>query len=223
MTRRIRPLRFSCWLAAGLGAWALGLAGCNNVFAPKHRVVVDAIAAPGLAPQFSGKSYRLIAKKSTVANPQVQVSVVKACVDAALGGKGMFEAPANAAPEVFIEVGFGVDATPRVDASTRETFLQLSARSNPTKAFDRGAGPEIWDVRVAVMGVTGRMETAMPLLATVASEYIGTDTKLETKIEIPQNSAAIKAVREGAINTLEGRGAVAPGTGAAAVKPVTTK
>lgn len=223
MMRCLRFPQFPAWLAAGVCSSFLWLAGCNNVFAPKHRVFVDSIAAAGIAPQFSGKSYRLLAKKSAVSNPQTQVAVIKACVDAALGGKGMFEAPANAAPELFIEVSFGVDATPRVDAASRETFLQLSARSNPTKAFDRSSGPEVWDVRVSVQGISGRMETAMPLLATVASEYIGTDTKLETKIEIPQNSPAIKAVREGAINTLEGRGTVAPGAGNAAVKPVSTK
>ncbi len=206
-----------------LAAAALAMAGCNNIFVPKHRVLVDAIAAPGLQFQPSGTSYRLVARKSTVANVQAQVSVIKACVDAALVGKGMFEAPANVAPDLFIEVGFGVVATPRVDAAARETYLQLAARANASRGVDRGTGPEVWDVRVAVMGVAGRMETAMPLLAAVAADYLGTDTKLETRIEIPQNASAIDTVRQNAIKTLEGReGAGSPAAAGAAVNPVKT-
>ena len=208
---------------AGGVALVLLLAGCNNIFVPKHRVLVDAIAAPGLEQKFSGLSYRLIARKSAVANAQEQVSVIKACVDAALAGRGMFEAPENAAPDLFIEVAFGVDTTPRVEAASRETFLQLSARTNPARSMEKSTGAEIWDVRVAVRGVTGRMESAMPLLATVASEHIGTDSKLETNIEIPQSSPAVKAVREGAINTLEGKRGAVPGAAGAAVKGVTTR
>lgn len=219
-------------------SWALPplvfllFAGCNSVLTPKHRVLVDAISAPGVPMKASGTSYRLLAKKSTVTNVQAQVAVIKACVDAALAGKGMYEPPANVAPDLFIEVAYGVDATPRVDAASRETFLQLSARANPSKAVDRGTGPELWDVRVSVLGVAGRIETAMPLLSAVAADYIGTDTKLETRIEIPQNSPVIGSVRETAIKTLEGRPAAnpndpsAPSTAAAAnaaVKPVTTR
>ena len=230
MNSWLRLLQNPAWLAAG--AAALLVAGCNNIFIPKHRVLVDAISAPGLVATLSGTSYRLLAKKSVVTSGQGQISVITACVDAALSGKGMFEAPPNVAPEIFIEVGFGVDVTPRIDAAARETFLQLSARSNPTKALDRGTGPEIWDVRVAVLGISGRMETAMPLLSAVAADYLGTDTKLESRIEIPQNSPVIGSVRETAIKTLEGQGpagagaAGAPSAAAAAnaaVKPVITK
>ena len=228
--------RFSRTLPWVLGAsCAMLLAGCNNMFTPKYRVLVDSIAAPGV-PQPSGTSYRLLAKKSVVTQVPAQVSVIKACVDAALATKGMFEPPANVAPDVFIEVGYGVDTTPRVDVAARETFLQLSARANPDKSVDRGTGPELWDVRVAVLGHSGRMETAMPLLTAVAVDYMGTDTKLETKIEIPQNSPVIGTVRENAIKTLEGRPAAAPAGATpnpgqpsaaaaanAAVTPVTTK
>ena len=221
-----RPSPSSRWLRLPVAAVVLTFAGCNNIFVPKHRVLVDSIAAPGLAFKPSGTSYRLLAKKSTVANVQAQVAVIKACVDAGLSGKGMFEAPDNVPPDLFIEVGYGVVATPRVDASSRETFLQLSARANPARVIDRGNGPELWDVRVAVMGVAGRMETAMPLLASVAADYMGTDTKLETKIEIPQNSTAVGSVRENAIKVLEGKGPAGgrdPAAAGAAVNPVTTK
>ena len=230
------PVSFSRLLACVAGA-AVVFSGtaCSNLFVAKHKVLVDAIAAPGVVPQQSGVSYRLVAKKSVVSQVQAQVAVIKACVDAALTTKGMFEPPANVAPDIFIEVGYGVDQTPRVDPAARETFLQLSARANPEKSVDRGTGPELWDVRVAVLGIAGRLETAMPLLCAVAADYMATDTKLETKVEIPQNAPAIGAVRESAIKTLESKATTAPakpdepttGTAkaeaSAAVTPVTTK
>ncbi len=224
MNSPLRILPPPVWLTLGL--LALLLVGCDNIFMPKHRVLVDAISAPGYVPKLSGTSYRLVAKKSVVTNVQAQVPVIKACIDAALAGKGMFEPPSTVAPEIFIEVAYGVDATPRVEAAARETFLQLSARSNPTRATEKGVGPELWDIRVAVLGVAGRIETAMPLLATVAADYMGTDTKLETRVEIPQKSPAVESVRETAIKTLEGEAAGKPGAEAAAraqVEPVRTK
>ena len=213
---------------------AMFSAGCGNIFVAKHKVLVDAIAAPGYSPAHSGVSYRLLAKKAVVNQMQAQVPVIKACIDAALAGKGMFEPPSNVAPDIFIEVGYGVDTTPKVDAAARETFLQLTARANTDKSVDRGAGPELWDVRISVLGVAGRMETAMPLLSAVAADYMGTDSKLEKKIEIPQNSPAIVAVRSTAIKNLESKALPASGAGAsgqpsaaaaanAAVTPVTTK
>lgn len=189
-------------------AWAAGAlvctAGCNNIFVAKHKVLVDAITAPGLEKP-TGKSYRLLAKKSVVSQTQVQIPVVKACVDAALVGLGMYEPPANVAPDLFIEVGYGTDSTGRVDPSTRETFLQLSARQNPEKSLDKGTGPEVWDVRVAVLGIAGRIEAAMPLLCAVAANYIATDTHMETKVDIPQNSPMVASVRESAIKALEAK------------------
>jgi len=195
-------LRMFVWMAAT--AAALGLAGCENPFIAKHKVLVDAISAPGVEKP-SGKSYRLIARKSVVTQSQVQVQVVKACVDAALVSLGMYEPPATVAPDMFIEVGFGTDTTGRVDPSARETFIQLSARDNPEGAIDKGTGPELWDVRVAVLGIAGRTESAMPLLCAVAANYIATDTKMEAKIDIPQNSPMVSSVRESAIRNLEAK------------------
>lgn len=190
------------------------LPGCANIFVSKHKVLVDAIAAPGVTKP-TGQSYRLLAKKSTVSNTSMQVAVIKACIDAALVTAGLYDAPPNVAPDMFIEVAYGTDAGPRVDPQARETFLQLSARSNPDKNLERTTGPELWDVRVGVLGVAGRAETAMPLLAAVAANYIAQDTKAEAKIEIPQNAPSIAAVREQAIKALEGKAAVPPEAAAA--------
>lgn len=193
-------------------AWTIGAsvvlagAGCANIFVAKHKVLVDAISVAG-AEKPSGQSYRLLAKKSVVAQATVQIPVVKACVDAALSGQGMFEAPPNVAPDLFIEVGYGTDTSGRLDPASRETYLQLSARENASGGIDRGTGPEVWDVRVAVLGIAGRVESAMPLLSAVAANYLATDTHLETKVDIPQNSPMILAVRENAIKSLEAKAA----------------
>jgi hypothetical protein len=194
---------------------ALVLSGCNNIFVAKHKVLVDSISAPGITKP-AGQSYRLVAKKAVVIQGQGQVAVIKACIDAALSGQGMFEPPPTVAPDIFIEVGYGTDTAGRVDPSARETYLQLSARTNPDKSPDRGTGPEIWDVRVAVLGVAGRIETAMPLLCAVAANYMATDTHMETKVDIPQNSPMIGAVRETAIKTLEAKATSAQPPAAAA-------
>lgn len=211
VVKRMNPLgRFSRVLAWGLGVGlALFGAGCGNIFIAKHKVLVDAISAPGTTKP-TGKSYRLLAKKSVVSQAQVQIPVVKACVDAALVGQGMYEPPANVAPDLFIEVGYGTDTTGRIDPAQRETFLQLSARDNPDRSVDKGTGQEVWDVRVAVLGISGRVESAMPLLCAVAANYIATDTHMETKIEIPKNSPMVSMVRESAIKSLEGKSASAP-------------
>jgi hypothetical protein len=201
-------LRRFCSVRNGVACAAacagLLIAGCSNIFIPKHKVLVDAIAAPGVEKP-SGKSYRLVAKRSVVSAIQAQVPVIKACVDAALLGQGMFEAPPNSPPDIFIEVSYGRDAAARIDPSARETFLQLSARSNPDGALDRATGSEIWDVMVAVLGVAGGVETAMPLLSAVAATHVATNTRMEMKFDIPQNSPMIEAVRTSAIKTLEAK------------------
>src|SRR5262245_10371336 len=86
--KRMKPSGFlSRMFAWAMGAAvALGISGCGNIFIAKHKVLVDAISVPG-AVKPSGKSYRLLAKKSVVSQAQVQIPVVKACVDAALASQ----------------------------------------------------------------------------------------------------------------------------------------
>ncbi len=198
----LRRLR-SIFAGVTLAALAAGLLpGCRNIFIPRHKVLVDAISSVG-AEKPTGKSYKLVAKRSVVSAIPVQVPVVKACVDAALAGQGMFEAPPNVPPDMFIEVSYGRDTSARVDAGARETFLQLSARANPERSMDKATGPELWDVKVAVLGVAGAIETAMPLLSAVAANHLASDTRIEMKVDIPQNSPIIESVRSSAIKTLE--------------------
>jgi len=200
---RFRRTLFPPALALGALTILLG-AGCKNMFVPKQKVLVDAISAPGIAKP-SGLSYRLVAKKSVVTSQTAQLPVIAACLNSALVGAGMFEAPPKVPSDLFIEVTYGMDTAGRVDPSTRETFLQLSARSNHAHSMDTSHEEELWDVRVAVTGVVGRIESAMPLLCWVAASYAGSDTRVETTIEILQNSPAVAAVREGALKILDAK------------------
>jgi hypothetical protein len=188
-----------------LGVLLLG-AGCSNPFVPKFTVLVDSIASPE-AKKPAGQSYRLVARPSVVNQLPIQVPVIAACVSTALTGVGMFEAPPGVPSDLVIELSFGSEASPRVEAVARETFLQLSARTNPDRSVDKPTGPEVWDVRVAVLGLNpgSPVESAMPLLSSVAANYLASDTHVETEIDIPQNSPTITAIRDGAIKTLEAK------------------
>jgi hypothetical protein len=203
-----------------LGSVVMFAAGCSNPFIAKYKVLVDSIAAPGVTKP-NGLSYRLVAKPSVISQTPVQVPIIAACVNAALAGTGMFEAPPNVASDLVIEVGFGTDNTVRVDPVARETYLQLSARSNPEGSLEKATGPELWDVRVAVLGLSpgSPIESAMPLLSSVAVNYLATDTHLETQVEIPHNSPTILAVRDTAIKTLEEKYPGNPNTAKAGTLP----
>lgn len=206
-----------CAMGAGV---ALGSAGCLSVFVPKHEVIVDAISAPGTIKP-TNKSYRLLAKKAVVTQAHMHVPVVKACVDAALVAQGLYEAPSTVPPDLFIEVTYGTDTSSNLDPASRETFLQLSARNNPSRSLDRSAGEELWDIRVAVRGIAGHVESAMPLLCSVAANYMGTDTHAETKVAVPKNSPAVTIVRQAALQTLESGANVAGASSAAPAAPAT--
>ena len=219
----MNPLRrYFSPLVRALGAGAiLATAGCADLFVVKQKIMIDAISAPD-APKPAGQSYRLVARKTVVSAQQAQVPVIKACVDAALIRWGMYEAPPNVPSDIFIELNYGMDTTSRVDASLRESFLQLSARANTAHTVDLAKEEELWDVRVAVRGLAGRLESAMPMLSTVAAKYIATDTRVETTLEIADNSPEVKATRETAMKAL-GRLPPPAATATSSAAPATVK
>lgn len=202
MIRRSFSLRGLALITAISMAWVTS--GCGNIFTPKHKVTVDAICAAGV-PKPAGQSFRLVAKRSNLGLGQVNIGVLSACVSAALAHAGMYEAPVAVAPDLVIEVSCGQESGTRADPGSRETYLDLSARPNTAKAMQRTADPEIWNVRVSIQGLSGRIETSMPLLAAVAASYTAADTRFQTQIEVPQNDASITAVREAALKTLEAK------------------
>lgn len=188
----------SVLLAVGM---VVGTAGCAGMFQTKQRVLVDAIAALD-APKPAGQSYRVIKKAGLLSQP-ASFTVIKACVDAGLARAGMYEAPSNVPSDIFVEINYGMDTTTRIDAAARESFLQLSARSNRKRTIDDFKGEEeLWDVRVAITGLAGRLESVMPLLSTVGSKYVGTDTHVETVLQISDGSPEVSALRESVIRAL---------------------
>jgi hypothetical protein len=188
--------------------WALGLilpflSGCESgVLATKQRVYVDAITAPPEVLREAGPSYHLTAQRAMVAGQQASLPAIAACVNAALAGRGLFEAQPTAVPDLFIEVTYGRNALPREVQYGNEVHLRLVARRNLARTVLQTESEEVWDVRVGVPGVNARLESAMPLLATVASEHIGKDTQSEVPFDMLKNSPAVQAVRDTATRAL---------------------
>jgi hypothetical protein len=202
--------RIRAWAAAVTLLTSVALSsGCGSVFIGKLHLWVDALTATD-APKPNGLSYRLVWRRSAL-TPPAALPVIGECVRAALNGRGMFEAPPRIAPDVFIEVSYGRDAAPQIQAADRETFLQLSGRTNPEKSLVRPTGHEIWDVRVALRGLRGPVENAMPALAAVASDHLGADTRVQSRLDIPRNAPEIELVRQAALKALQ---APSPSAGA---------
>jgi hypothetical protein len=194
-SRGAHPCVISLVLGLSVFPW---LTACTGVLATKQRVFVDAITAPPEPPKEGGTSYRLLAKKSVVSGQPVHVPAVIACVNAALSGKGMFEAPPGTPADLFIEVSYGRNSLPREVPHANEAYLQLTARKNISRTLEPTDVEEVWDVKVAVPGVTGRMEVALPLLAAVASEHVGTDTQYEVPIDVLKKSPVVESVLQNA-------------------------
>jgi hypothetical protein len=204
-TRAMKPNsapRVRAWAAAVTLLVSLALSsGCGSVFFGKLHVLVDALTATD-APKPNGLSYRLLWRRSAMSPPVAQ-PIIAECVRAALNGRGMFEAPPRVPPDVFVEVGYGRDSAPQIQASDRETFLQLSGRTNPEKSLITPTGHEVWDVRVALRGLRGPVENAMPALASVASDHLGADTRVQSRVDIPRNAPEIELVRQAALKALQ--------------------
>ena len=187
--------------------------GCGTVVGPKQRVGVDAICAVG-ATKPTGKTFRLLEKRTVKAGQPVKSEILTACVAAALVREGMVETAVGAPADLVIEMNLSVQGGLRADPMMLDTVLELSARGNAARAIEGAREPEVWNVRASIQGLRGRMENALPLLASVAAGAAATDTKVLTKMEVAENAPAVIAVRDAAVKTLEAR-AVARGESAA--------
>lgn len=201
-------------LAGGMIAAAMLLGtGCETVSGPRQRVGVDAICAVGVTKP-TGKTFRLLEKRTVKAGQPVKSEILAACVGAALVREGMVEAAAGAPADLEIEMNLSIQGGLRADPMMLDTVLELSARGNAARTTEGARGPEVWNVRASIRGLRGRMENALPLLATVVAGAAATDTKILTKVEVAENAPAVVAVREAAVKALEAR-AVARGESAA--------
>jgi hypothetical protein len=189
-------------LSLSMGAPGLFL-GCSTI--PTHEVSVDAISDG--QPVFSGLSYRLVARDPVLTREVLQYNLALACVNAALGGKGMYAASGNNHPDILIELDYGeapmlvLPGVPRM----HELYLQLSARKYRADAPARNyRGEEIWNVRVSVKDPDPGVEHVLPLLTAVAADYAGSEHQPDSSIEVPDNAPTVVSIKN----------AVASGTGA---------
>lgn len=184
-------------LSLGMGVMIL-VSGCSSV--PTHSVSVDAIS-DGSA-KLSGVSYRLIPRDPVLAREILQYNLALTCVNAALGGKGMYAVSANAAPDILIELDYGEAPMLVLPGTARlhELYLQLSARKYRGDAPARNfKGEEIWNVRVSVKDPDPGLEHVLPLLAAVATDYAGVDHQPDNSIEVADTAAAVVSVKNAAV------------------------
>jgi hypothetical protein len=177
-------------LTAALALAAAGLAGCA-AFEVKQEVRIDAIASTKTVAR--GPSYILNVRNPALVKEGQTYNRALAAVSAALESKGQFLALPRTDPEYVVEIDFGVgNAIQQVNSGPiQEKFLTLSARD-----YVRGGrGEELWNIRVSVTEAGSSLDHALPLLAVVALENAGLDTRGETVIEIPIKSPTVARVR----------------------------
>jgi len=170
----------------------IGMGGCK-ILPPAQPVAVDSISDPAAS---LTQSYRLVPKDRAGAKNGGHATAI-AAIKAALETRGMFEAPEGTRPEAWVEFDYGVGNTlPRVDGSRLvEKYLQLSARKSPDTTQAGTRGGEIWNVRTTLATPGSNVGNALPLLAAVAADYIGRDTRAEQIIKVPENSPAVVHVK----------------------------
>jgi hypothetical protein len=182
------------WRLLVAGALFGLLAGCESL--TSREVIVDAINDPKLTP---GLSYRLVSRVnpalSTRGEPLNNKAV--AYVVAALATRGLFEAPEKVVPDMIIELDYGVgQPTPHVYlGNVREKYLQLLARRYNERAPVRQPGDELWSVKVSVEERSPNIEPCLPVLATVAGDYAGTNTLTQKRLSISDKDPAVVLVK----------------------------
>ncbi len=186
-------------IAAIVGAMLLAAStGCSTM--TTHTMSVDAIT-DGPA-KFSGVSYRLVPRDPVLTREVLQYNLAVTCVNAALGGKGMFPVSGNVTPELLIEIDYGEMPMLVLPGSPRlhELYLQMSARKYRADAPARNfRGDEIWNVRVSVKDPDPGLEHVLPILAAVATDYAGIERQPDNTIEVPDNAPEVVAVRNAAV------------------------
>ena len=181
---------------AGLSL-ALGISGCA-AFEVKQEVHVDAITSTKTLAR--GASFILAVRNPALAK-EAQTNIrALAAVGAALESKGQFMAPDRTDPQYVVEVDYGIgNSVQQVNSGpVQDKFLSLSARD-----YVRGGrGEELWNIRVSLTEAGSSIDYTLPLLAVVALDHAGTDTRGDTTFEVAIKSpvvARIRALTESAV------------------------
>jgi hypothetical protein len=166
------------------------LAGCA-AFDIKQEVRIDAIASTKAIAR--GSSFIVNVRNPALVKEEQTYNRALAAVTAALESKGQFMAPPRTDPEYVVEIDYGVGSAIQQPMSgpIQEKFLVLSARD-----YVRGGrGEELWNIRVSVTEAGTNLDHTLPLLAVVATDNAGMDTRGETTIEIPIKSPSVARIR----------------------------
>ena len=91
---------------AGATLLAAAFAGCAT--SSTYKVKVDAITKP--VPTASGVSYALKSKDPRLGEENLRYREAAEFVKTALSGKGLYEAPSEAAADMIVELDYGMDA-----------------------------------------------------------------------------------------------------------------
>lgn len=177
-------------IAVAVISLAALLAGCS-AFTVKQSVRVDAIASTKSVAR--GASFILAVRNPALIKEANTHTRALASVTAALESKGQFLAPERTDPQYVVEVDYGIGNSIQQAYSgpIQEKFLSLSARD-----FVRGGrGEELWNIRVSVTEAGSNIDYSLPLLAVVALDQAGTDTRGETTVEIPIKSPSVTRIR----------------------------
>ena len=186
----IRHFRTRWLFQLGAISLAASMAGCS-AFDIKQEVRIDAIASTKSVAR--GASFILNVRNPALAKEGATYNRALAAVSAALESKGQFLAPPRTDPQYVVEIDFVVGNAIQQPNSgpIQEKFLSLSARD-----YVRGGrGEELWNIKVSVTEAGATLDHALPLLAVVALDNAGIDTRGETTIEIPLKSPSVTRIR----------------------------
>lgn len=176
---------------------ALVLSGCT-AFEIKQEVHVDAITSTKTLAR--GSSFILAVRNPALAKEGQTTIRALAAVGAALQSKGQFMAPDRTDPQYVVEVDYGVGNSVQQANSgpVQDKFLSLSARDY----MRGGRGEELWNIRVSVTEAGSSIDYTLPLLAVVALDHAGEDTRGDTTFDVAIKSpvvARIRALTESAV------------------------
>ncbi len=203
--------------AAGLFAaviLVLSLTGCRTI----HEVKIDAISDPTKS---TGTAYRLEVNEPAGGVEKETIDQAAEGVRRALASKGMYEAPANAQPDIviFMEAGvgpgqmkivyqssgdaFGAERRSPRPMLVHEKYIKLSARepvpvetAPATGNRDRRArqskqGAEVWNVHVGVEDPKKDLGPYIAILTTASVDYIGTNSGQEKTLIVDAQTGTI--------------------------------
>jgi hypothetical protein len=205
----MRPLFFALVLPLLTGA-----AG----FAANHEIKLEALCFPAAArgPFFS---YRIAAAPGTLNREGAQADALRH-VRTALSGHGLFEAPAGVAPDLAIEVAYGLGGA-QTEIQTRTVAVPAPPLGDPSfgtnpvttipvysrvtvfpkhlmiSARTARSAENVWRIQASLANGNRRLEAALPVLAAAIMNVVGYDTHGTTRLKLSSKDADVLFIQRG--------------------------